>query len=277
MGVSVVESLYYVWILPGGGDPSEAWFLRLAETTEPDSTITSGPADPTASTTATFAFTSSEAGGTFERSLDGGDWLFLSTDTSETISNVRDGNHTYRVRATDVVGNVESTPAAHAWLVDTLNPSGTVLIENGAAYATTTSVSLTLSAQDAGSGVSSMRFSNDAISWSVWESYATSKSWTLAAGEGLKAVHAQYQDRVSNPSDLAFDTITLDTQAPTGSVVINGGAAHTNTLGVTLTLSASDETSGVRDMRFSNDGVDWSPWEAYATSKAWTLSTGDGT
>jgi PKD repeat protein len=30
-------------------------------------------------------------------------------------------------------------------------------------------------------------------------------------------------------------------------------------------------------MRFSNDGINWTDWELYVTSKSWTLSIGDGT
>ena len=69
----------------------------------------------------------------------------------------------------------------------------------------------------------------------------------------------------------------VDNQPPTGSVVINGGAAATSNLAVNLTLSATDTISTVTQMRFSNDGTAYSAAEAYATTKAWTLSTGGGT
>ena len=69
----------------------------------------------------------------------------------------------------------------------------------------------------------------------------------------------------------------VDNQAPTGSVVINGGAAATNSRTVTLTLAATDVLSAVTQMRFSNTGTSWSAAEAYATNKSWTLSTGAGT
>jgi hypothetical protein len=70
---------------------------------------------------------------------------------------------------------------------------------------------------------------------------------------------------------------TIDTEAPTGTVVINGGAAATNTRTVTLTLSAIDNLSGVTQMRFSNTGTSFSGAEAFAPTKTWTLSTGAGT
>ncbi len=68
----------------------------------------------------------------------------------------------------------------------------------------------------------------------------------------------------------------LDTIAPVSSVLINGGAPVTFTATVALTIAATDNSGTVAQMRFSNNGTNWSAWEAYATSKAWTLSTGFG-
>ncbi|MZP31190.1 hypothetical protein GTO91_15895 [Heliobacterium undosum] len=65
-----------------------------------------------------------------------------------------------------------------------------------------------------------------------------------------------------------------DIKAPNGSVTINGGAATTGSPAVSLTLSAEDpgpNGTGVKLMRFSNDGINWTQWEAYATSRAYTL------
>jgi hypothetical protein len=94
----------------------------------------------------------------------------------------------------------------------------------------------------------------------------------------MKTVHVHYKDNAGNVSATYWDQIGLDTTAPTGAISINGGAASTNTPSVTLTLSASDGSgSGVYQMRFSNDGSAWSAWEAYGTSKAWTLTSGAGT
>ncbi len=155
-------------------------------------------------------------------------------------------------------------------------PSGSIVINSGAAYATSASVNLTLSASDSGSGVYQMRFSNDGSTWSAWEAYATSKAWSLTSGDGTKTVYVQYQDNVGYTSSSFSDTIILDTVAPSGSIVINGGAAYATSTAVNLTLSASDSRSGVYQMRFSNNGSTWSAWEAYGTSKAWTLTSGDG-
>ena len=66
-----------------------------------------------------------------------------------------------------------------------------------------------------------------------------------------------------------------DTVPPTGTISINSGAAATPTTAVTLTLSASD-ASGVSQMKFSNDNTTWSTAESYATTKNWTLTSGNG-
>jgi len=68
-----------------------------------------------------------------------------------------------------------------------------------------------------------------------------------------------------------------DTDNPTlDSFTINAGAAQTTSSTVTLSLSASDVGFGVYQMCFRNSGGAWSDWEAYSTSKSWTLSAGDG-
>lgn len=68
-----------------------------------------------------------------------------------------------------------------------------------------------------------------------------------------------------------------DIAAPTGAISINNGAASTSTTSVTLTLSATDNSGTVSQMRFSNDNATWSAWETYLTTKAWTLTDGSGT
>jgi hypothetical protein len=70
--------------------------------------------------------------------------------------------------------------------------------------------------------------------------------------------------------------IKLDKTIPEGSLVINTGAASTTSTSVTLTLTYADNGSGINQVRYSNDGAIWSPWESASQSKAWTLNSGDG-
>lgn len=173
--------------------------------------------------------------------------------------------------------------------VDSTPPTGAILIDNGAAFTTTTAVTLNLSATDSGgSGLGTMRLRNGGVTaWSAWEPFQIAKSWTLTDGAGKKTVQIQYRDNAGNISDSNpvmagpqpyRDTIAYDPTAPTGSILINNGAATTDTMAVTLNLSAADTGgSGLRSMQFRNGGVTvWSAWEPYQVTRAWTLTSGAG-
>ncbi len=67
-----------------------------------------------------------------------------------------------------------------------------------------------------------------------------------------------------------------DASPPSGTVSVNGGAAYTKTPVVSLTLAASDPGGVVTRMKLSNDGVAYTAPEPFASSKAWTLPSGDG-
>ena len=122
-----------------------------------------------------------------------------------------------------------------------------------------------------------MKFSNDNATYSTAEAYATSKSWTLSTTNGTRTVYVKYKDVAGNWSGAISDTIILDNVAPSGTISINNGASSTTSQTVTLTLSATDATSGANQMQFSNDNATWSTPQAYTTAKSWTLSSGYGT
>jgi hypothetical protein len=72
--------------------------------------------------------------------------------------------------------------------------------------------------------------------------------------------------------------IKLDKIAPTGFILINDGDASTSSISVTLTSGANEATSGVYQVRYSNDGIwDSEAWEFPSVSKSWNLTSGDGT
>ena len=104
---------------PGGTPASRAFTV---DTAAPDTTITGGPTGTVASTTATFTYTSTEAGSTFQCALDGA--AFGACPASYT--GLAQGAHTFQVRATDPAGNTDGTPASRAWTVDTVAPDTTI-------------------------------------------------------------------------------------------------------------------------------------------------------
>lgn len=87
----------------------------------PETSITTAPGALSASAAASFSFTASEAGSSFECSLDGA--AFAACSSPKAYSGLADGGHTFSVRATDAAGNVDPSPAAHTWTVDTARPT----------------------------------------------------------------------------------------------------------------------------------------------------------
>ena len=91
----------------------------LADTTPPETTITSGPAEGGTLTTdsATFGFSSSEANSKFACSLDGA--AYSACSSPKSYSSLADGPHTFSARATDAAGNTDATPASRTWTINT--------------------------------------------------------------------------------------------------------------------------------------------------------------
>lgn len=128
----------------------------------------------------------------------------------------------FRVKSQDSAGNL-AISADYTFTTiappDTTPPGGTISINSGATYTSSTTVTLTLSCTDAGSGCWQMQFSNDGTTWNPWETYTTGRTWTLSSGDGNKTVYARYKDNDNNISQNYTDTITLDTSTPVLSVI----------------------------------------------------------
>mgnify|MGYP005795367983 FL=1 len=103
--------------------------------------------------------------------------------------------------------------------LDTLAPSGlTLAINDGALYATSTAVKLTIAVEDESTTGYQMKiWGIDRVadeSSASWENFATSKSVNLTSGDGLKTVYIKVRDDVGNESAQVSDTITLNTAVP---------------------------------------------------------------
>ncbi len=188
-----------------------------------------------------------------------------------------DGSKTVYVKYYDKAGNI-SVVYSKSIILDTVAPAGSVNINSGVPYTTSTTVTLNLSATDATSGIDKMSFSTDNVAWASPVAYAPTTSFTLSSGDGNKTVYVRYYDKAGKVSAVYSKSITLDTAPPTGTITINNDATYTNTSSVTLNLTGTDAPSGLDQMRFSTDGgTTWTDWEAFALTKSLTLTAGDGT
>ena len=100
-----------------------AWSWTIDTTPPPAPAIGSGTANPTNLTSATFVFSDSEPGLSFQCQRDGGG--FSACTSPASYSGLPDGAHTFAVRATDAAGNAGAT-ASMGWTVDTVPPNTTI-------------------------------------------------------------------------------------------------------------------------------------------------------
>jgi len=117
-GVSCRRAVDCVAVGSGGPGSGRVWeyIVTSTEGTQemPDTSILSGPTG-TVGANVTFTFGANEAGGSFECALDAGSYAACTSPKAYT--GLADGAHTFKVRATDLGGNVDVTPAERAFTV----------------------------------------------------------------------------------------------------------------------------------------------------------------
>ena len=80
-------------------------------------------------------------------------------------------------------------------------------------------------------------------------------------------------DNVQNQAEDWSTVFTLryDNAPPTVDFTFNGGVTQTAQIQITLDINAADLGSGVKEMRFSSDGQNWTAWEAHRPARLWTI------
>ena len=231
----------------GNQDATQASYTWTVDTTAPNSSFTSTPANPSNDTTPTFGFASTEAPATYEVNLDGGGWVSASTPLTISPA-LSDGSHTLQLRASDIVGNQDATPAAYTWLVDDTNPTGSVTSPaDGADVAGT--VSLTSNSADAGSGVATVTFQNSPAGTNTWTNQAA--SWNTALElDGDYDLRVVTTDNAGNTFTSATITVTVDNTVPTLSVNVANPVNAATSDPTPLVATATDAGSGIANVSF---------------------------
>ena len=228
----------------GNTNSTPASYTWTIDTTAVEISITSQPLNPTNSISADFSFTSTETA-TFECQIDNSGYTACTSPKSYT--GLTGGSHKFDIKATDLAGNTNSTPASYTWTIDITAPTGSLNINSGASYTTSTSVTLTLSATDDAVGVTgyyasetSTTPSASATGWTSITSttfYSASVSFTLSSGDGTKTVYVWFKDAAGNVSSSASDSITLDTTPPTVSSTSPSDNATSVALSTSITAT----------------------------------------
>jgi hypothetical protein len=141
---------------------------------------------------------------------------------------------------------------------DSTAPTGTVAINGGGATTGSSSVTMSVAATDAGSGMALVRLSNsNAVdgngvlsgTGSTSYTYTPSIAWNLEAGLGTKTVYAQWRDAAGNWSAVASDAIevTDDATPPSAPASVTYTLAGSGgfTIPVRLAWPAATDNQGV--------------------------------
>jgi uncharacterized protein YhfF len=219
----------------GNTDPVPATFTWKVDLTAPDTTITATPADPSRFTDASFSFSASEPGSTFECRLDAGAWAGCTSPTA--LSGLPAGSHTFAVRATDAAGNLDPSPAVFSWVVDLTAPE-TAIGSAPADPTSATSASFSFAASEGGSTFECLL---DGGAWAP----CTSPAAFAGLGEGAHTFEVRATDAAGNVDPTAAaHAWTIDTTAPAPPEIDGPAEGSTNATG-TVTLSGTAEPGSV--------------------------------
>lgn len=140
--------------------------------------------------------------------------------------------------------------------------SRAIVINNGAQFTNSTTVTLTLNASTLQPNIPStaeMCIQNSNQTETIWEPYSTSKNWTLTSGDGFKMVSFKIRlDSNSTPLQAQLAFIILDMTPPLLTVTspsINETSWGSSSLQVDWI--ARDAASGVSHAEVSLDNGEW--------------------
>jgi len=206
----------------GNVDPSPATDEFTVDTQAPVTTITDQPDAQTTDTSPSFSFVADDSEATFECRMDGAP--FASCASPYASDQLAPGDHAFEVRATDVAGNVEPSPASYAFTVvapDTGAPE-TTIVEHPSALTNDTTPTFRFISDQSGA---TFRCSVDAAPFADCGSpYTTSE-----LAEGTHTFDVAAVDAAGNvdPTPDSF-VVTIDVTSPVTSIVGPRRATRSN-------------------------------------------------
>lgn len=212
------------------------------------------------------------------------DQINWAMDDPATGGSAATGTRQVYAQWRDVAGNWSTVSNTSFKL--TLPGTAQLTVAGGASYTSSTSVGV-LVQQTGGRTIEALKLSNSpALSGGVLAdgvnaSLGTTNSFSLidpATGgtdvDGTHTVYAQWRDSAGCWSDVASSSVTLDRQAPSGTVAVVGSPSYTLTRDVQLLVPATDNASGVASVSLSNDGKTWTTRPYTGNPVAWSADAG---
>jgi flagellar hook assembly protein FlgD len=241
----------------------------VLDTLAPDTLILSNPPALTNINGAGFTFTSTEAGSTFECKLDQG--AYAACTSPANFVNLLDGAHTLQVRATDAAGNMDQTPAAYTWLVDTIPP---VAVVTGMPQSPTRTTGAVLSVS--GDDIQAYKYQLDSGAYSP-ESAAAQPIVLTGLGNGTHTVSVTGKDSAGNWQREESATVVswlVDLEPPVLTISTLPNGAYTNNKILNISGTATDNVA-VKDVAVNGMLVTLNADNTF--SQVLTLATGTNT
>jgi hypothetical protein len=197
----------------GNADETPASRTWRVDTTQPVTSIDSGPMGSVGSASAAFTFSSDEQDAGFECALDGA--AFAVCSSPQSYAGLAEGAHTFEVRAMDGAGNSDSTPATRTWRVDTIAPE-TAIVSGPMGSVGSPSAAFAFSSDEQGAGFEC------ALDGAAFAACGSPQSYAGLA-EGVHTFHVRATDGAGN-TDPTPATRTWTVDAPSTFVTVTAEA-----------------------------------------------------
>lgn len=210
-------------------------------------TIGEKPDVATASTSATFTFTSSDAA-SFECSLDAA--AFAACTSPVTYTGLGEGTHSFSVRGVDAEG-APGESATHTWTIDTASPALVLLAPADGARTNDTTPEIAGTAGTAPGDETTVRVQvrvgsgggGQPIAQLDASVHPATGAWSVtvapALAEGVYNVKADQRDAAGNNTETPRHVFTVDLTAP-GAPTVTGPAARTKSTSAQIGFSHAD-------------------------------------
>jgi hypothetical protein len=192
----------------------------ILDTRPPEAMITSRPSLTSDFAPASFGFTSSMAGSTFECSLDSRGYTACSSP--RVYEGLAEGRHTFSVKAIIAARNSESSPVSYTWevirpVVNT-TPSNFINHKGNTYLITQKTVKLSISANATTAEKITAYFASESPDepkasdpgWKIFTpvtAYSAKVPFTISEGNGTKRIYVWFKDTADNISDRKSDKI----------------------------------------------------------------------
>jgi len=228
---------------------------------EPDTTITSSPAEFSNAATAEFEFESNYPDAHFLCSIDGEAPIAC---TSPFAKSLPDGTHSFSVKAINTAGEADDTPAEYLWSIDTVAPE-TTLTEAPPAADNSEMVHFSFMSNEMNATYECRLDAGQFVDCRSGDEFGP-------IGDGAHSFAVRAKDRAGNvDASPAVHTWSVDTSTP-DTTLLSGPSGATSSNDATFTFLSPDAGPGAT-FQCSLDGASFSVCTSPATYNNLSMGT----